>query len=60
MDSICVCDADTGPEDVTAPAATLAYPDGVFRVGAGVLTMLATDCCAKFACGGGLEASREG
>ena len=44
----------------TAAAATFAYPDGGFRGGAGVLTMLATDCCAKFACGGGLEASSEG
>lgn len=37
----------------TAAAATFAYPPTGFRGGTGALTILATDCCAKFACGRG-------
>lgn len=51
----CDCDDDNG---VTAAAATFAYPDGGFRGVADPLTILATDCWAKFACGGGLSATR--
>lgn len=52
-----VCTEDDG---ATAAAATFAYPAGGFRGGAGALTILATDCCAKLACGGGFGAGRNG